>query len=210
MESHGVKLPDYIVKLLFVTGYEHLQSMLKLTDPKLIEEIEQYATDNLSAIDLGLSETEEKFFFNQRTKRFNILPGHKHLIVTAAELAQKILFEAEETAKEAEESAKFNAYHFLECSTVRANSRGSVTKEPLEPMTVEEEQQSLTDYIKSWISRKVLFGHMEPFEIDVDYKIHIFQPNTNVLQASRYNNVYTFVCLRCNTTIKAFKRPKRD
>jgi len=206
IESHGVKLPDYIMKLLFITGYENLHCLMKLVDVSFIQELEKYATENLVASDLGLGEAEEKYFFNHRTKNFTILPGHKHLIVTAAQVAVKIFQEAEETAKEAEEAAKLHAYHFLEYSTARMN-RAPVIREPAEPMTVEEEEQSLSHYIKTWISRKVLFGQMDPFELDVDYKIHIFQPNSNVLQASRYCNVYTFVCLRCNTTIKAFKRP---
>jgi len=208
IESHGVKLPDYIMKLLFITGYENLHCLMKLVDVNLIQELEKYATDNLVASDLGLSDAEEKYFFNHRSKVFTVLPGHKHLIVTAAQVAVKIFQEAAESAKEAEENAKLNAFHFLEYSTGRINTRPPVIRpEPMEPMTIEEEQASLSHYIKTWISRKVLFGQMDPFELDVDYKIHIFQPNINVLQGNRYCNVYTFVCLRCNTTIKAFKRP---
>ena len=67
IESGGIKLPEYITKLLIITGYENLQCLSKLSDVALIKELEQYATDNLSASELGLLENEEKYFYNQRT-----------------------------------------------------------------------------------------------------------------------------------------------
>lgn len=92
----GVKLPDYITRLLQLTGYNNLQSLSKLDDGMLIEELEHYSTDNLDASDLGIPESKEKFYFNKETKKFCILPGHKHLIIDAAETVQKILQRAED------------------------------------------------------------------------------------------------------------------
>lgn len=91
-----MKLPDYITRLLQLTGYANLQSMSKLNDPSLIEELEHYTTENLDASDLGLPENKEKFYFNKETKKFCILPGHKHLIYDAAETVQKVLKRAED------------------------------------------------------------------------------------------------------------------
>lgn len=50
------------------------QCLTKLTDVELIRELEQYATDNLTAAELGLLEPEEKFFYNQRTNQVDLLP----------------------------------------------------------------------------------------------------------------------------------------
>ena len=199
IESGGIKLPEYITKLLIITGYENLQCLSKLSDVALIKELEQYATDNLSASELGLLETEEKYFYNQRTKDFQILPGHKHLIVGAADIAQKMVQDAEE--------ASFNPfrYHFLDYSG-RADRQLTASKEPAAPKTVEGEQESLAYYIKTWIDRKVLFGQMDPFIPDQDYKIHVFQQSNGVNELPRAC-IYAFICLRCNTTIKAYTRP---
>jgi len=92
----GVKLPDYITRLLQLTGYNNLQSLSKLDDSRLIEELEHYTTDNLDASDLAIPESKQKFYFNKETKKFCILPGHKHLIIDAAETVQRILQRAED------------------------------------------------------------------------------------------------------------------
>lgn len=48
-------------------------------------------------------------------------------------------------------------------------------------------------------------GQVEPFIYDVDYRINVFRPKNNGIQPPR-PDIYSFVCLRCNTTLKAFKR----
>ena len=95
----------------------------------------------------------------------------------------------------------------LHCPKNEPNGR-HISKEQqqqaLNIATIEMESKCLSNYVQSWISRKVLFGQMESFAIDVDFKIHLFQHQFATAQIS---TSYTFVCLRCNTTIKAFKRP---
>ena len=46
IENCGVKLPYYIKKLLLLSGYDNLQCLMKLVDAQLIQEVEQFATNN--------------------------------------------------------------------------------------------------------------------------------------------------------------------
>ncbi len=230
----GVNLPDYITRLLELTGYANLQSISKLKDHELIEELEQYATDNLDVSDLGLSLHEEKFYFHRVTKKFSILPGHKHLIYDAAETVQKVLQRAEQEMAmdrqsddnnqnhnnliDGDRSGLRGALHFLSefASTLNNAKKNRAPRKPRDPnkpppviplstVTVEEEQRSLTEYLSSYIARKALTGQLEPFVLDVDYRINVFRPKCNGTQPQR-PDIYSFVCLRCNTTIKVFKR----
>lgn len=213
---------------MICTGYDNLHSLSKLSTSQFIEELETYATDNLDASDLGLSEAEEKYYFSRKTKRFNILPGHKHLIIAAAEIAIKLYLqqpdnevesEFEKTPDELDQSSMdddktigHNGLHFLsEFSTLR-NRGNRVLKSTVQSdiaseshFSVEEEQHSLVEFLKTWIARKVVSGLLEPFLFDDDYKVQVYRPKSSN-QASR-SDVYSFVCLRCNTTIRAFKRP---
>lgn len=229
-----MSLPNYITRLLELTGYANLHSLSKLTDNSLIEELEHYTTENLEASDLGLLESEAKFFFSKQGKKFTILPGHKHLIYDAAETVQKVLQRAEEEiARDRQIEEENNHYaeadvnektaglrgalHFLSefASLSSIKSRAPRRKRdpnkpppaiPISTATVEEEHQSLTEYLTTWIARKVLTGQLEPFILNVDYKINVFRPKTNGSGQPARPDIYSFVCLRCNTTIKAFKR----
>lgn len=228
----GVNLPDYITRLLELTGYANLQSISKLKDNSLIEELEQYATDNLDMSDLGLPHHEEKYYFHRMTKRFSILPGHKHLIYDAAETVQKMLQRAEEDMAvdqqveetgnqhhlDSDRSGLRGALHFLSefASTLTNTKKNRAPRKPRDPnkpppvvpvsnVSVEEEHRSLTEYLSSYIARKVFTGQLEPFILNVDYRINVYRPKCNGTQPQR-PDIYSFVCLRCNTTIKAFKR----
>lgn len=219
------------MKLLLCTGYDNLQSLSKLNTNQLIEELEIYATENLDATDLGLCESEGKYYFSRRTMKFSVLPGHKHLLVAAAEIALKLLHqpeneiesEFEKVAEENDQSStddhdekpNHNGLHFLsEFSTLGNGNRAArVSKASNTPsetpsetiLSVEEEQHSLVEFLKTWIARKVLSGVMEPFLFDVDYKVQVYRPKSS--NPSTRTDIYSFVCLRCNTTIRAFKRP---
>lgn len=233
----GVKLPDYITKLLQITGYGNLQSLSKLNSTSLIQELEQYTTNNLDPSDLELKEHEERFFFNQKTNKFSILPGHKHLIINAAETVQKVMQHAQEDYAREQQQAEDNdqdlcvdasediksntrvrpLQHFLadlNSSSSSSNGRVSGKKRdsikmsdtPAASPTVEQEQQSLAEYVAIWLSRKLASGQLDPFILDVDYRINVIRPRNCASQPFR-PDIYSFVCLRCKTTIKAFKRP---
>ncbi|EFX89892.1 hypothetical protein DAPPUDRAFT_219945 [Daphnia pulex] len=225
-ESQGLKLPDYLIKLLLCSGYDVLQSLCKLTSHQLIEELENYATDCLDASDLGFSESEAKYYFSNRTMKFNILPGHKHLLVTAAEMATKLIqhsdnedecefeklpIENDHSTMVEEKPSQHNGLHFLsEFSSLGSRNKTPKSTTPSnshsEPIaSVEEEQNSLIEFLKTWITRKILSGLLAPFLFDVDYRVQVYRPKSSN-QSSR-TDIYSFVCLRCNTTIRAFKRP---
>ena len=225
----GVKLPTYLTKLLECSGYDNLQSLSKLSTNQLIDELEAYATENLDASDLGLP-NEGKYYFSQRTMKFHVLPGHKHLLVAAAETALKLLHQQPENEIESEfekateendqssmedqdeKPSHMNGLHFLSEFSTLGNNRATrtpkrITSDDLSELTVsvEEEQHSLVQFLKTWIARKVLNGDMEPFLFGVDYKIQVYRPKSS--NPATRTDIYSFVCLRCNTTIRAFKRP---
>ena len=236
----GVKLPQYITKLLKLAGYGHLQSLSRLTNNDLIQELEQYATNYLDSSDLNVKEQEERFLFNQNTKKFTILPGHKHLIIHAAETVNKLMQRAQEKHAQRELQELEEDDNHLEDNDMSAEDENKAALEIEGPMhflaglhnsssnsskgtnkkresnkqiasqaaipTLEEEQQSLTDYITLWIQRKAAAGELEALILDVDYRIKIIRPRNSGSQPFR-PDVYSFVCLRCKTTIKAFKRP---
>ena len=125
------------------SGYDNLQSLCKLTTQQLIDEIENYATDCLDASDLGFSEDEAKYYFSNRTMKFNILPGHKHILIAAAEMAIKLLQHSDNVEDEFEKvpvendhsiiddekSTQHNGLHFLsEFSTL--GNRGKTISTP--------------------------------------------------------------------------------
>nr|CAH0107772.1 unnamed protein product [Daphnia galeata] len=171
-ESQGLKLPEYLIKLLLCSGYDNLQSLCKLTTQQLIEEIENYATDCLDASDLGFSEDEAKYYFSNRTMKFNILPGHKHILIAAAEMAIKLLqhsdnvedefekapLENDHSIIDDEKSTQHNGLHFLSEFSTLGNRGKTISTPPnshSEPIvSVEEEQNSLVEFLKTWIARK--------------------------------------------------------
>ena len=205
------------------SGYDNLQSLCKLTTQQLIDEIENYATDCLDASDLGFSEDEAKYYFSNRTMKFNILPGHKHILIAAAEMAIKLLQHSDNVEDEFEKvpvendhsiiddekSTQHNGLHFLSEFSTLGNRGKTISTPPnshSEPIvSVEEEQNSLVEFLKTWIARKVLSGLLAPFLFDVDYRVQVYRPKSS--NQSTRTDIYSFVCLRCNTTIRAFKRP---
>ncbi|KZS20003.1 Uncharacterized protein APZ42_013333 [Daphnia magna] len=223
-ENHGLKLPDYLIKLLLCSGYDNLQSLSKLVTQQLIDELESYATNCLDAADIGVSEIEAKYYFSRQTMKFHILPGHKHLLIAAAELAVKMLHlsdndnesEHEKVREEHDQSllmddekSGHNGLHFLsEFSTLGSRTVNQkivlASSSPEALSSVEEEQNSLVEFLKTWIARKVLSGRLAPFLFDVDYRIQVYRPKS--CNQSTRTDIYSFVCLRCNTTIRAFKR----
>ncbi|XP_057377714.1 uncharacterized protein LOC130699380 [Daphnia carinata] len=223
-ENHGLKLPDYLIKLLLCSGYDNLQSLSKLATHQLIGELENYATDCLDAADIGVPEIEAKYYFSRQTMKFHILPGHKHLLIAAAEMAVKMLHlsdndndsehekvreEHDQSLSMDDEKSSHNGLHFLsEFSTLGSRTgtkKNALSSSPEVVASVEEEQNSLVEFLKTWIARKVLSGRLAPFLFDVDYRIQVYRPKS-YNQPTR-TNIYSFVCLRCNTTIRAFKRP---
>lgn len=82
----------------------------------------------------------------------------------------------------------------------KANSSRPPSVNGTSQITVEEERQSLTEHLLTWITRKVSTGQVQPFMPDIDYRVEVIRPKNNG------PDLYTFVCLRCNTTLKAFKR----
>ncbi|KAI9555424.1 hypothetical protein GHT06_017939 [Daphnia sinensis] len=224
-ENHGLKLPDYLIKLLLCSGYDNLHSLSKLVTHQLIEELENYATDCLDAADIGVPEIEAKYYFSRQTMKFHILPGHRHLLIAAAELAVKMLrlsandndSEHEKVREEHDhsllmddEKSGHNGLHFLsEFSTLGSQTRNKKntllpSSSPEAVTSVAEEQNSLVEFLKTWIARKVLSGRLAPFLYDVDYRVQVYRPKSS--NQSARTDIYSFVCLRCNTTIRAFKR----
>lgn len=218
-----------MTKLLICTGYDSLLSLSKLNSSELIEELESYATDYLDASDLGLSEAEWKYYFSVRTKKFKVLPGHKHLVLTAAEFAFKLLhlpeneaeYESEKISEDHDQSSvddgkspQQNCIDFLSEFSSHSNGRStrsvsrgrnsSLEKTEFSASVDEEERVSLIEFLKTWIARKELSGLLEPFVFDIDYRVQVYRPKSS--NQSAKTTIYSFVCLRCNTTIRAFKR----
>lgn len=214
-----------MIKLLLCSGYDNLQSLSKLITHQLIEELESYATNCLDAADIGVSEIEAKYYFSRQTLKFHILPGHKHLLMVAAEIAAKMLHlsdnengsnyekvceDHDQSLLMDDEKPGHNGLHFLsEFSTLgsRAGKSQQIalpSNSPEPVASIDEEQNSLVEFLKTWISRKILSGLLAPFLFDVDYRVQVYRPKS--CNQSTRTDIYSFVCLRCNTTIRAFKR----
>ena len=207
------------MKLLVCTGYDNLKSLSKLANEQYVKELEEYATDNLDASDLGLSDGDKRYYFNQRTKKFSILPGHRHLIVCASEIAERVLLQQSDNEVNIQiENASADDIDISSVDTDDKNSTHgdqSSISEDFKPLvnaagasvvanSVEEEVR-LVEFLKTWIARKVLLGFLDSFNYDIDYKIQVYRPKASN-HAPRSDGVYSFVCLHCNTTIRIFRR----
>lgn len=236
----GLRLPDYIVKLLLLTGYDNLHAISKLVNYELISELESYGTDFLEASDLGLTEEEGKHYFSQMSKKFRILPGHKHLITAAGYLAKKVLhinqvatledmdsdnertYDNEQGHNSPNEAYMMNniqpsAQHIIQrhippppepaANEFPHEGMKAETAEayPTSMCTIEIEREALAGIIRTWIARKIRSGNLTAFIYESDYRILVHRPKS--ANPIYHMDVFLFVCHRCNTTIKVFKRP---
>lgn len=217
-----MKLPDYVLKLLLLTGYDNLHAISKLVNHKLIDDLEAYGTDFLEPTDLGLMDNEKKYYFSEKAMKFRILPGHRHLIIEAGCLAKKLLNMSLATIPDENESDFEKTFEVQQhapisceqptndelrddCHDLLETTESQQLKESYPIVySPESERESLARFIRSWIERKIQNRNLTAFIYEVDYRVLVYRPKSS--NPITQTDIFLFVCHRCNTTIKVFKR----
>ncbi|KAK4881467.1 hypothetical protein RN001_004786 [Aquatica leii] len=191
----GIKIPDYLINLLKIAGYDNELSLSYIADDD-IENLEEYARNELiNIVNLEDEHERRKYYGNyfNNYKNFKIVMGHRKLLVNVwKEYKNKL---DTYTNKSSSQTSSKN----LKMSKKRPNTNKEDFEKTSTSADLNEEKGKLERACKNWLEQ-----NKEKF-VDVWENIKEQNINVNVLINSANSNsifIAHVTCLICNIDIK--------